>query len=232
MRREEKFTDQKSLNISSLQTDYLNIDSISDFGRNSEIVHAVQTKCKFCGVTNHSAEKCFKRIRKEKKTFCAVDVSDNRRTERTPQKCFRCGSEDHMIAKCPKPPKDIEELQKQVPFNEKGNCACDNSKNNSDQNIYASMACISSNDECSSENYGDSSQFTDSILDYGATCHMTTEVSGFITGSLEDTDKYIEAADGHHVTVKQKGKVQIKMCDDHGDPFITMLHNVLLVPHI
>ena len=27
LRREEKFTDQKSLNISSLQTDYLNIDS-------------------------------------------------------------------------------------------------------------------------------------------------------------------------------------------------------------
>ena len=29
LRREEKFTDQKSLNISSLQTDYLNLDSSS-----------------------------------------------------------------------------------------------------------------------------------------------------------------------------------------------------------
>ena len=36
LRREEKFTDQKSLNISSLQTDYLNLDSRSGFGRNSE----------------------------------------------------------------------------------------------------------------------------------------------------------------------------------------------------
>ena len=35
-RREEKFTDQKSLNISSLQTDYLNLDSSSGSSRNSE----------------------------------------------------------------------------------------------------------------------------------------------------------------------------------------------------
>ena len=28
--------------------------------------------------------------------------------ELTIWKCFRCGSEDHMIAKCPKPPKDSE----------------------------------------------------------------------------------------------------------------------------
>ena len=66
LRREEKFTDQKSLNISSLQTDDLNIDSRSGFGRDSEWEHAVQTECKFCGGVNHSAEQCFKRIRKEK----------------------------------------------------------------------------------------------------------------------------------------------------------------------
>ena len=59
IRRVEKITDRKSLNISSLQTDYLNLYSSSGFGRNSEIAHAVQTKCTFWG-----AEKCFKRIRK------------------------------------------------------------------------------------------------------------------------------------------------------------------------
>ena len=52
-------------------------------------------------------------------------------------KCFRCGSEDHMIAKCPK----------QVCFNEKGNREWDNGKNNSDCEIYASIAQMSSNDE-------------------------------------------------------------------------------------
>ena len=36
LRREEKFTDQKSLNISSLQTNYLNIDNISGFDRDSD----------------------------------------------------------------------------------------------------------------------------------------------------------------------------------------------------
>ena len=61
---------------------------------------------------------------------------------------------------------------------------------------------------------------------------MTPEVSDFIPGSLEDMDKYIEVADGHHVTAKQKCQVQIKMCDDHGDPFIATLHNVLLAPDL
>ena len=93
------------MNISSLQTEYLNLDSSSGFGGNSERAHSVQTKCTFCGGTNHSTEKCFKRIRKEKGKYHAVDVSENRQTERTPQKCFRCGSEDHMIAKFPKPQK-------------------------------------------------------------------------------------------------------------------------------
>ena len=40
---------------------------------------------------------------------------------------------------------------------------------------------------------------------------MTPEVSGFIPGTLEDTDKYIEFADEHHVTAKQNGKVRIQM---------------------
>ena len=43
LRREENFTDQKSLNISSVQTDYLDIDSSSGFGRDSERENAVQT---------------------------------------------------------------------------------------------------------------------------------------------------------------------------------------------
>ena len=60
--------------------------------------------------------------------------------ERMPRKCFRYVSEDHMIAKYPKPPKDNEKRRKQVHFNEKGNRACDNGENNDDQKIYTSMA--------------------------------------------------------------------------------------------
>ena len=63
---------------------------------------------------------------------------------------------------------------------------------------------MSSNDERKSVKYGDSFQLTNWILDSVATCHMTPEVPDFIPGSLEDTDKYIEVADGHHVTAKQK----------------------------
>ena len=49
--------------------------------------------------------------------------------------------------------------------------------------------------------------------------HMTPEVSDFIPGSLGDTDKYIEVADGHQVKAKQKVQARIKMCDDNGNPF-------------
>ena len=65
LRREETFIDRKSLNISSLNTDYLNLDSISGSSRNSERAHAVQKKCTLCGGNNHSAEKCFKKIKKK-----------------------------------------------------------------------------------------------------------------------------------------------------------------------
>ena len=77
------------------------------------------------------------------------------------------------------------------------------------------MAGMSGNDECSGGNFGDSLQQTNWVLDYGATCHMTREVSDFIPGLLDDTDKHIEVIDRHLVTAKQKGQVQIKMCDNN-----------------
>ena len=41
----------------------------------------------------------------------------------------------------------IENFPKQLCFNEKGNYACDNGKNDSECEIYAYMARMSSNDE-------------------------------------------------------------------------------------
>ena len=61
---------------------------------------------------------------------------------------------------------------------------------------------------------------------------MTPKVSAFIPGLLEDTDKHIEVLDVHHVTEKQKGQVQIKMCNDNEDSFIATLYNVLLAPDV
>ena len=75
LRREEKFPDQKHLNISSLQTDYLNIDKcVSESSRHNERAQYIQEKCTYCGLNKHSAEKCFKRIRQEKEKARAVDV--------------------------------------------------------------------------------------------------------------------------------------------------------------
>ena len=141
-----------------MQTDYLNLDnSVSRSSRHNDRAHSVQKKCTFCGLNNHSAEKCFKRIRQEKEKARAVGVSSNRNSERPPRKCFRYGSEDHMIAKCPKPPKDNEKRRKQVRLNEKGNLACDNGEDNDDHKIYVSMAQMSNDDEHKSGEYGDSS---------------------------------------------------------------------------
>ena len=44
---------------------------------------------------------------------------------------------------------------------------------------------------------------------------MTPEVTDFIPGLLEDTNKSIEVADGHHATEKQKGSVRIQMCNNN-----------------
>ena len=75
LRREEIFTDQKSLSITSLQTDYLNLDSSSGSGRKEDRSNLVHKKCTFCGGTNHSAEKK-KKIRKHKGKACAAGDLD------------------------------------------------------------------------------------------------------------------------------------------------------------
>ena len=94
------------------------------------------------------------------------------------------------------------------------------------------MARMSNDDVRKNKDYSNSSQLTNWILDSGATCHMTTEVTDFIPGSLEDTDKFIEVADAHHITAKQKGLVRIQMFDDNRETFIATLYNVLLAPDL
>ena len=121
----------------------------------------------------------FKKDHKKETSRTAGDV-DNRRKERLPWKYFRCGSEDNLISTFPKPPKENEKRQNQVHFNEKGNRASYNSKNNNEHKICESLACMSDNDNCLSRNFGDSSQLTNWILDSGATCHMKPWVSDFI----------------------------------------------------
>ena len=49
------FSDQKYLSLSSLQTDYLTLDSISD--RNNERENLVKVKCTFCGGSHPTERK-------------------------------------------------------------------------------------------------------------------------------------------------------------------------------
>ena len=105
LRREGKFTDQKYLSISFLQTYHINIYSRSGCGKNSERENLLQKKCTFGEGANHSADFFFESNRKEHEKSHAAGDSDNRNRECKPHKCFRCGSEDHLIVKFPNPPK-------------------------------------------------------------------------------------------------------------------------------
>ena len=59
------------------------------------------------------------------------------------RKCFRCGSEDYMIAKCPNPTKYSEKRHKSEKSKEKGNRACNNSDDDDELKVYASMLFMS-----------------------------------------------------------------------------------------
>ena len=76
---EKKFTDHKYLSISSLQTDYLKPITL----QGKKII-----------------------IGKEKEKAHATGDSENKKTKRKPQKCFICGSKDHLIENFPKLPKE------------------------------------------------------------------------------------------------------------------------------
>ena len=69
------------------------------------------------------------------------------------------------------------------------------------------MAKMYDNDKSPSRYFSESFQLTNWILDSGATCHMTPQVSYFIPGSLEYTDEHSGVGGGHHVTENQKGQV-------------------------
>ena len=60
-------------------------------------------------------------IRKDKEKARAAGDPAKRRTERTPHKCFICGSIYHQIAKFPKSQKYKNKQHKQVRLNERGN---------------------------------------------------------------------------------------------------------------
>ena len=95
-------------------------------------------------------------IRKEKEKARSAGTSSNKNSDRPIRKCFRCGSEDHLIAKCPKPSKDSEKRRKSDKSKEKVNRACNNSDDDNDLKVYASMAQMSINDECENKDYGNS----------------------------------------------------------------------------
>ena len=111
-----------------MQIDYLNLEnSNSGSSRHNEKENSVHTKCTHCGLNNHSVEKCFKNIRKEKEKACSAGISSNKNSDRPARKCFRCGSEDNLIAESPNPPKESEKRRKSEKYKEEGNRACDNS---------------------------------------------------------------------------------------------------------
>ena len=87
---------------------------------------------------------------KDKGKSCASGDSYRQQNERTPYKCFRCRSVDNLIAKFPKPLKDLKKRRETVSFNERDNHVLQKEPENGDddnnQNIYPFMAIMSDND--------------------------------------------------------------------------------------
>ena len=77
-------------------------------------------------------EKCFKKIRKEKEKARSAGALSKKKSDRPSRKCFKCGSEDHLIAKCPKLPKESEKRRKSDKSKEKVNSVKDNSDDDDD----------------------------------------------------------------------------------------------------
>ena len=94
------------------------------------------------------------------------------------------------------------------------------------------MAQMSTDNKKFSIYLGNSSQLTNCVFGSAAMCHMTRQVSDFIPGSLEYTDKYIEVAHRHHITAKKKGQVQIKHFDNNRDTFITTFYKAFIAPDL
>ena len=79
MRTEENFTNQKSLSISYLQTDYLNLDISSSSGRNNKRENIVQEKKLFVDVLT-ILQRIFLKIMKDKEKYCVTGDSKIQRT--------------------------------------------------------------------------------------------------------------------------------------------------------
>ena len=72
------------------------------------------------------------------------------------------------------------------------------------QKIYTSMEPMSSNIGSPRKDFGDSSQLANLILDSRDTCHMTPEISYFISGSLVEMNKCIAFAERNCFTAKKQ----------------------------
>ena len=70
LRGEGKFTDQKYLSISSLQTDYINIDSSSGCDKNSERANLIHKKCIFVELPTIKQKNVSKESEKKRKSSC------------------------------------------------------------------------------------------------------------------------------------------------------------------
>ena len=62
------------------------------------------------------------------------------------------------------------------------------------------------NAEGPGRDFGDSFQLSNWIIDSGDNFHMTPDISDLILGSLAETYKCIDVADGHFVTAKKQEK--------------------------
>ena len=153
----KQFTDKKSLSISDLQVDYLNLENSV---RNNERDIFDQSRCSHCECS-HPTKKCFKKQQKEKgyekPPFIPRNYNNNHneRNSQKPNTCFRCRLEDNFIADRPNPDNldnkvhwNTENHKTHAYISSKTDKKLENSTDQIEsQKIYASMKHMSSNAE-------------------------------------------------------------------------------------
>ena len=131
--KEENYTDQNCLSLSSLQTGCLNLDISSGSGRNNDRENLAQVKFTFFGGYHTTY---FFRLKNSSTKIAHLVIQTDNELNSHLIKSFRCGYVDHLADKFPKPPEDYDKRRKNSHFNARVDCAPEKEsvKTNNDNN--------------------------------------------------------------------------------------------------
>ena len=157
LRREKIFIDQKSLSVSSLQTNYLNLDSSSSFEGKVKKQKLFRQIALFVEVLINLQKNVSKGLDRKRKNLVRLVIRTTDEQNGHLGNVLDVDIKITYLQNIQSHQKILKNGKRKYVLIKKINRVCDNGINNSDKNIYASMARIYGNDECPGRNFGDRS---------------------------------------------------------------------------